>query len=180
MKEQILKLRSQGKTYLEIEKELGVRRSTISYHCGEGQKQKSFERSKKLRQENAKHIIGRKIDRYVQRKVIDFKYGGLKGSGKRRRERDVELAFDHKKAFDIISNTKKCYLSGRDIDIIDSRSYHLDHIIPLSREGGTSELTNMGIACREANLAKSDMLVEEFVELCKDVLVNFGYEVIKK
>ena len=34
-KEDILKLRSQGKTYSEIQEELGCSKSTISYHCGE-------------------------------------------------------------------------------------------------------------------------------------------------
>lgn len=33
MKEQILKLREEGKTYNEISKELGCAKSTISYHC---------------------------------------------------------------------------------------------------------------------------------------------------
>lgn len=35
MKEQILKLRSEGKTYSEIQFQLGCSKSTISFHCGE-------------------------------------------------------------------------------------------------------------------------------------------------
>ena len=38
MKEQILKLREEGKTYNEIQKITGASKGTISYHCGEGQK----------------------------------------------------------------------------------------------------------------------------------------------
>lgn len=40
MKERILALRTDGKSYREIERLLGCSRSTISYHCGEGQKTK--------------------------------------------------------------------------------------------------------------------------------------------
>ena len=41
MKEDILKLRAQGKTYNQIKEILGCSKSTISYHCGIGQKQKT-------------------------------------------------------------------------------------------------------------------------------------------
>lgn len=175
MKEKILELRAQGKTYLEIEKELGCRRSTISYHCGDGQKLKSKERNKIFRNKNIKHILLRKISIYTKRRVVDFRYSEKKN--RRTRDLVLEKGFDYEKALDIISNTTKCYLTGRDIDVTKPNSYHLDHIIPLSREGGTSQLKNMGIACRSANLAKSDMLIDEFIELCRDVLVNFGYRV---
>jgi transposase len=50
-KNNIIKLRSQGKTYREIQKELGCSKGTISYHLGEGQKQKTRQRSQKRRTE---------------------------------------------------------------------------------------------------------------------------------
>ena len=34
IKEQVKELREQGKTYREIAKELGIAKSTVSYHCG--------------------------------------------------------------------------------------------------------------------------------------------------
>ena len=40
MKEQILELRAQGLSYNEIVKELGCSKSSVSYHCGKGQKRK--------------------------------------------------------------------------------------------------------------------------------------------
>lgn len=40
MKEQILKLRSEGKTYTEIKEILKCSKGTISFYCGEGQKEK--------------------------------------------------------------------------------------------------------------------------------------------
>lgn len=44
-KEQILKLRSEGKTYNEIQKILGCSKGTIAYHVGHGQKQKALKRN---------------------------------------------------------------------------------------------------------------------------------------
>ena len=41
MKDQILKLRDEGKSYREIKRILGCSSSTIAYHCGEGQKEKN-------------------------------------------------------------------------------------------------------------------------------------------
>lgn len=44
MKEKILQLRSEGKSYNEIKKMLGCSKSTISFHCGIGQKDKNNKR----------------------------------------------------------------------------------------------------------------------------------------
>ena len=52
-KENILRLRAEGKTYNEIRDELGCSKATIAYHCGEGQKQKSRERTERLRRRQA-------------------------------------------------------------------------------------------------------------------------------
>lgn len=49
MKEQILKLRAEGKTYKEIKDVLGCSKGTIAYHCGDGQKEKSRNRVNKSR-----------------------------------------------------------------------------------------------------------------------------------
>ena len=51
MKEQILKLRNEGKTYSEIRKELNCSLSTISYHCGDNQKQMAYNRVLKKRKD---------------------------------------------------------------------------------------------------------------------------------
>jgi hypothetical protein len=44
MKEQILKLYHQGKSYRQIQQIVGCSTSTISFHCGKGQKRKSYKR----------------------------------------------------------------------------------------------------------------------------------------
>lgn len=40
-------------------------------------------------------------------------------------------------------------------------------------------MDNMGLACKQANVAKNDMSVEEFVQLCKEVLEFRGYKITK-
>jgi predicted transcriptional regulator len=55
-KENILRLRSEGKTYKEIQNELGCSKGTISYHVGEGQKDKTIGRTRDKRGEIKKYI----------------------------------------------------------------------------------------------------------------------------
>jgi CRISPR/Cas system Type II protein with McrA/HNH and RuvC-like nuclease domain len=162
MKEKILELREKGYSYQMIAKELGCSKSTISYHLGDNQKKMAYQRVKKQRilnpwlkkQENF-------LDRFKNENVTyNSKY------------------FDRKKIKDYLDSVDKCYLTGRKIDTLDVTTYEFDHIIPLSK-GGTSSFENLGIAKPEANRAKYDLSVEEFIELCKDVLINFGYTVNK-
>lgn len=74
MKEQILKLRSEGKSYRQIENELDCSRSLISYHCGNGQKEKSIQRQRRNRKE-------RKLYTEVCENC-NKKHSGLYGSGR--------------------------------------------------------------------------------------------------
>lgn len=71
----------------------------------------------------------------------------------------------------------KCYLTGQEIDITKD-NFELDHKIPASK-GGTNELENLGITIREANRAKSDLTIPEFLDLCEKVLKHHNYTVIK-
>ena len=66
-----------------------------------------------------------------------------------------------------------CYLTGDTIELNDPKSYSFDHIVPVSR-GGANELHNLGLTTREANIAKADMTVEEFVDMCVKVAKHFG------
>jgi len=71
----------------------------------------------------------------------------------------------------------KCYLTGTPINI-ETDNYCLDHIVPISK-GGNNELSNMGITIPCANASKTDLILEEYLELCKKVLENFNYTVVK-
>lgn len=90
----------------------------------------------------------------------------------------VEKDYSYKEVLEHLNGfNTKCYLTG---DIIDMTKdlYCLDHIIPVSK-GGTNELENMGITTPEANASKTDLNIDEYLELCKKVLINFGYSVEK-
>lgn len=60
----------------------------------------------------------------------------------------------------------------------DNDDYDLDHIIPVSR-GGSNELSNLGVSIPVANKSKSNLTLEEYLELCKKVLEHHGYTVTK-
>ena len=162
MRDKIIELREKGYTYQMIKDELGCSKSTISYHLGVNQKKMAYERVKKQRvlnpwlkkQENF-------LERYNEKNVTyNSKY------------------FDREKLKQYLESIENCYLTGRKINTSDISSYEFDHIVPLSR-GGDSSFENLGITTPEANRAKYNMTVEEFIELCKDVLCNFGYKVEK-
>ena len=160
--EQIKKLREEGKTYNQIKEILQCAKSTISYHLGDGQKEKSLNRLRKQR----------KLNPWLQKgeHFVTDTHPSLESPPKRFSRRDLKKHLE---------GVDKCYLTGRKIDIMDPKSYHFDHITPKSK-GGKSIFENLGVTTPEANQAKSDMTVEEFIELCKDVLTNFGYKVEKK
>ncbi len=62
-KENILRLRAEGKTYNEIVSELGCAKSTVAYHCGLGQKEKTRYRTNGLREEISRFLIDYKESR---------------------------------------------------------------------------------------------------------------------
>jgi transposase len=55
-KEMIFKLYEQGLSYNQIKEELGCSKSTISYHVGKGQKEKTMNRQKQSRHRNIAFI----------------------------------------------------------------------------------------------------------------------------
>lgn len=56
MKERILLLREQGKTYNEIQQILGCSKSTISYYCSPGRKDRQKDYQNSLRREKRKQL----------------------------------------------------------------------------------------------------------------------------
>lgn len=172
VKKEILKLREEGNSYREIEKKLGCSRSTISYHCGAGQKKKSRERQKNNRAGNS---LIRKVDKFkcVKNRSRDFQ------NAKNLRKKDlVKFTFSYKDVLKKFGKKPICYLTGTPIDLSDSTSYNFDHVVPVSK-GGLSTLDNLGITTRDANQAKSDLSVEEFINLCIKVLEHNNYKVVK-
>lgn len=179
VKQQILELRSEGKTYNQIKDILGCSKGTISYHCGDGQKEKYKETRKR---NSGTHIVSNKIDSFYKKqlkfadKTLFFQRGF--GDNSKRRNGKYVKTFNCKDVIEKFGKKTQCYLTGRTIDLYEPNTYHFDHKVPCSK-GGDSTIDNLGITCKEANMAKSNMLLEDFFNLCKEVLEHNGYKVDK-
>ena len=165
MEEKILELRAKGYSYNKIQKELGCSKSTISYYCGKGQKKKAYDRV--VKQRDLQPWL-KKSERFFR------KYDGKNLMTKHWNE----TGYNRNAIKEYLETVDKCYLTGRPIDINNFNTYEFDHIIPRSR-GGEDTFENLGITTPEANYAKGNLTVDEFIELCTDVLENFGYKVSK-
>lgn len=190
MKQDILRLREEGKSYNEIVKLLGCCKSTVCYHCGPGQRIKTNNRVKKCKKKM--HPYRRKLMTFIDRrfrqpsaeqykrsdrhlftdKVYDFINRNHKNIG------ETMEAITEKDIMEKFGENPKCYLTGQPIDIYKPRTYNFDHKVPVSR-GGTNTLDNLGICTRNANASKADMTCDEYLELCKTVLINHGFTVTK-
>lgn len=174
MKEKILKLRSEGKTYNQIQNLLNCSKSTISYYCGENQKEKTKKRTQKRR----KNILLKKVDQYKNRKLRINKEK-TRRFNKRDDAGNINKNFEETFSwFDVLDKFGEntfCYLSGEKINLLED-VYNLDHIIPYSR-GGNNTLSNLGITHEVVNRMKSDLTPEELISWCRKILEFNGYTV---
>ena len=183
--DEITRLRSEGLSYRQIEKELGCSKSTISYHLSEGQKQKTNNRRVKFRIDNP---LSKKLDQFKDKSRNTYVFAGSSSSFEKafrdkvgdfqKMGKEYNTQFGTSDVLEKIGDSPACYLTGRKIDLQDTRSYHLDHIVPRSK-GGDNSLENLGLADRHANIAKSNLSIEELLQLCEDILTHNGYEVSK-
>lgn len=179
-KDEILKLRSEGKTYKEIREITKASLSTISFHCGEGQKEKHRKRATKRKV--LLHPFHFKIERFTGRKstltqrVVSKQSVLRKIQGKiiefhrtRKTKEHNMLTFSVQDVINKFGENPRCYLTGDYINIYEPDTYQFDHVIPTSK-GGENTLDNLGICTKEANMSKTDHTLEEFIELCKKVV----------
>ena len=181
MKEKILKLRGEGKSYSEIQKILGCSKGTISYHCGKGQKDKTLERQKIRR----KNPIIRKVEvfksrekRYVVENIRKFQKKTCDENGKRIVDKSIDKTFNYKDVLEYYGENTRCYLSGVDINLFKN-NYQFDHIIPISR-GGDNSFDNLGITHKTVNQMKHNLTPDELIKWCKLILENNGYKIFPK
>jgi len=175
-KDDILRLRAEGKSYNEIQSILGVSKSVISYHCGENSSEK---KRVKARNTTSLHRLTKKISAFKSRcskesyETFRTKIKTFKKRKYRNRTHafvnNVSKNFSVKDVIEKFGDNPKCYLTGKKININKSETYHLDHIIPTSK-GGTNDLDNLGICTKQANYAKNDLSVEELYILCEAIL----------
>lgn len=188
--EKIINLRKSGLSYSKIANKLHCNKSTVSYHCNQKTKDNVSIRTLRRKQEDLwKHKLIHALDDFKRRSAGNGKHSTNKDWNKKLRtsvshfrlrsgNRPIKN-YTYKDVIDYFNGPiVTCALTGRKIDILKD-DYHLDHIIPVSK-GGSNELDNMEFVIPEANNAKSDLTLEEFVCLCKEVCENFGYEVSKK
>ena len=165
-KEQIKALRSKGMNRRKIASKLGCSTSTVAYHLSSQVRKSSHRRT---RMGCNKEPLLKKRDNFLKcrdplgRKRTDF------NKQYRRNGHSEAVTFTLNQLINKIGQNQKCYLTGRPINLADTKSYNLDHIIPVAK-GGDNSLENCGLLCRAANMAKSDMSVVEFLDFCKEVL----------
>jgi hypothetical protein len=187
MKEEILKLRLEGKSYREIEKILGCAKSTIAYHCSE--RQKILSKARSIKKRESEHPLVRKIENFKARRALKTKTEKFqcrvsinnprKIIGKSHCSmKDIDIQFKSKDVINKFGDSPICALSGRIINWEDSSSYVLDHILPVER-GGDNSLENLQLLNPQVNTAKSNLTDEEFLQLCKEILKFQGYKVEK-
>lgn len=178
----IQELRKQRLSYSEIASKLNIAKSTVNYYCCSNSKKLCTKRAHKF---EWKYIFIRKIDEFKTKISGNPVSMGLdwnkkfRSSCSRFRLKNMNTTkFTYKEALEHLGGTlTKCYLTGREINILKD-DYCLDHIIPASK-GGTNDLDNMGITIPIVNASKSNMTVEEYLALCKEVLEYNGYKVEK-
>lgn len=62
-----------------------------------------------------------------------------------------------------------CYISGEPLDLNNLDSLVMDHIVPKC-QGGSNELSNLGLCTKQANLCKAWYTFDEFLMFCQKVL----------
>jgi len=186
LKEKIVSLREKGISYRDIEKELRCSRSTVCYHLGDGQKEKSRSRRRRGRKLNP---LQKKADNFrnakhrpKERQLITQSWGiRLKNKcGRFRMDKNkrITTTWNDKDLLEKVGKNPTCYLTGESLDLEDTYNYHTDHIIPKSR-GGDNSLENCGLATKIANEMKGDQTVDELIRNCKKLLEHQGYIVSK-
>jgi len=158
LREKIKELRLNGKTYDEIATELRCSKGTISYHCNENVKYKTSARRQRWRHKNTLAVkLGNFIHPNGKKRKL-YRANGTK-------DPNLNLTELTKK----IGDNPRCYLTGDVINLNNPQEYSLDHIVPLTK-GGQNTLENCGLISKNANVFKSDLLLEDVYRLCEKIL----------
>ena len=179
LSERILTLRAEGKSYRQIEAELGCSKSTIAYYLSEGEKDKNLARQANLRASNG---LLRKVEQFkLPTKPRSARPNSTPLSKKNQNKVSrfqgevsvTEWEFSYVDVIEKHGGSPVCYLTGTPIDYNNPSSYHFDHIVPRSK-GGENTLDNLGLATAQANRMKGDMSLEELLDMCEKVLRHHG------
>lgn len=181
----IFELRAEGLSYAAIVRQLGCSRSVVCYYCRADQKEKYATRQRARRAQVTG--LAHKCNKFQTRNKKTAKTRQVKFKTIRARLREriwrfhrngctgryAAMEFTVDELLTKIGAQPRCYLTGRPIDLTKTSTYHLDHIMPVSK-GGDNSLSNCGLASKAANQAKNDLSVEEFVTLCRLVVAHWS------
>jgi 5-methylcytosine-specific restriction endonuclease McrA len=177
-KEQILKLKQEhpGYGYRTIAKIIGCNWANVRFHLNISYKQRQIERIKGYRRRGP---ISNKLRAYHGRLPYD-KLRKRKDAFSRIKPNRTAATpqFTIKELLEKLGEKPTCYLTGRPIDLQQPETYAFDHIHPVSK-GGSNHISNLGLTCKVANIAKTNMMLDEFLTLCQEILKNHGYQISK-
>ena len=187
LNKQIIALRKKGLSYNQIAKKLNCSKSTVSYALSSKtrrlakEKHDRMPRHEKLsikkylplnvqflknRTQTKKHtslVTPRQISKAISNKASTFQR---------------TMTFNYEDVYAKYGDHFPCALTGRPLDFNKPHTYEYDHIIPTSR-GGDNTLSNMQIVCPEVNRAKQNLTDDEFLDLCKEVVIHHGHKIYK-
>jgi len=186
LNKKIIALRQKQYSFRQIAEELNCSKSTVSYAL----RKKTRDKVKKKSEALPPH------EKKILNKIYCFKNAHLSDKPKtawyiNKSPRQVKQSISVKahrfqramtfNAKDVLKKFGKhfpCALTGRPIDFYKPETYEYDHIQPISR-GGDNTLNNLQLLCPEANQAKGRLTDQEFIELCKEVVIHSGHRIYK-
>jgi len=187
LNKQIIELRKKGLSFNQIAKKLKCAKSTVSYALRKKTRDLAKERNNNY-PKNLKAII-KKIYTFQNPKPLSkqSKPAWYLNKSKRQATKAISdkanrfqrpMTFNYKDVYKKYGDTFPCALTGRPINFHDPDTYEYDHKTPTAR-GGDNSMDNLQIVCPEANRAKGMMTDQEFLELCKEVVIHAGHRIYK-
>jgi len=186
LNKKIIALRQKQYSFSQIAKLLNCSKSTVSYALRKKTRLKvrkktydlpkceRLHRKKVYRFQNPRPIANNNKAWYLNQspRQISKSISGKASTFQR------PMTFNYKDVQAKFGDHFPCALTGRPIDFNKPNTYEYDHILPVSR-GGENTIDNLQIVCPEANRAKGMMTDQEFIDLCKEVVIHAGHRIYK-
>ena len=187
LNKQIIELRKKGLSFNQIARKLKCSKPTVSYALRKKTRDLAKKKSKNYPR-NHKAILG-KIYSFQNPNPHSTKTKPAWYLNKSKRQTSKAISdkanrfqrpmtFNYKDVHAKYGDTFPCALTGRPIDFHDPDTYEYDHKTPTAR-GGDNSMDNLQIVCPEANRAKGMMTDQEFLDLCKEIVIHAGHRIYK-